>query len=175
MHLSTRGRYAVMALLDLAKIQQERGRATPVKLSEVADRQDISLSYLEQLFAQLRREGLVKSVRGPGGGYILAKDESDTWLKDVVKAVDEPLYVTRCDKSDASKGGCVKGVHCNAHNLWMSLGKCVESFMSKVSLKMVIDGDLDFDTGSVKVGANVAKGLDNTSTEKGQLHVRISG
>lgn len=166
MHLSTRGRYAVMALLDLAKIQSERGKLTPVKLSEVADRQDISLSYLEQLFSQLRKGGLVKSVRGPGGGYVLAKDEADTWLKDVVAAVDEPLYVTRCGKGDEHNSGCVRGVHCNAHSLWVSLGKCIESYMSKVSLKMVIDGDLEFDTESVKVGRPI---------EEAQVHVRISG
>lgn len=166
MHLSTRGRYAVMALLDLAKIQSERGKETPVKLSEVADRQDISLSYLEQLFSQLRKGGLVKSVRGPGGGYVLAKGEEDTWLKDVISAVDEPIYVTRCNK-DEKKGGCVKGVHCNAHNLWVSLGQCVESFMSKVNLKMVIDNNLSFDSESVIVGAQ--------KSQEANVHVRISG
>ena len=99
MQLSTRGRYAVMALLDLAFLQYERGEK-PVKLSEIAARQHISLSYLEQLFSQLRRGGMVASVRGPGGGYILARSEGETWLADIIRAVDEPIDVTRCGQRE---------------------------------------------------------------------------
>lgn len=92
MKLSTKGRYAVMALVDLA--QQSNGR--PVALADVAKRQEISLSYLEQLFAKLRRNSLIKSVRGPGGGYMLSMPASETRIADIVLAVDEPIRATRC-------------------------------------------------------------------------------
>src|SRR5690348_3826266 len=92
MRLSTKGRYAVMAMVDLAR--QDGGRA--VCLAEIADRQDISLSYLEQLFAKLRRKGLVQSARGPGGGYRLARPAGETAISEIVVAVDEPLKVIRC-------------------------------------------------------------------------------
>ena len=143
MHLSTRGRYAVMALLDLAKIQEGKQRTSTVKLSEVAERQDISLSYLEQLFAQLRKGGLVKSMRGPGGGYTLATSPDNTYISDIVKAVDEELTVTRCDAHTSGKG-CVKSGSCNAHHLWVALSDCVEVFLSKISLAMVLNsGHMD--------------------------------
>lgn len=131
-----------MALLDLLNLQRERGEDSPIKLSQIADRQNISLSYLEQLFAQLRRAELVSSVRGPGGGYVLAKPAYDTWLGDIVKAVDEPMNVTRCGNS-ASKSGCTgeQNVKCNAHYLWVALGDCVASFMNQLSLEMVINND----------------------------------
>ena len=92
MKLSTKGRYAVMAMVDLANTS--RGR--PVSLSDISERQEISLSYLEQLFGKLRRGGLVKSVRGPGGGYLLNRPASETRISDVILAVDEPIRATRC-------------------------------------------------------------------------------
>src|SRR5271167_5184702 len=92
MRLSTKGRYAVMAMADLA---QHDGQG-PVSLAEIAERQEISLSYLEQLFAMLRKSGLVKSVRGPGGGYLLAHDRGETRIADIILAVDEPIRATRC-------------------------------------------------------------------------------
>jgi len=92
MKLSTKGRYAVMALVDLAS--QTDGR--PVALADIAERQEISLSYLEQLFAKLRRGGLVRSVRGPGGGYLLAHAAAETRISDAILAVDEPIRATRC-------------------------------------------------------------------------------
>ena len=93
MRLSTKGRYAVMAMADLAGHSKE-GRAVP--LAEISGRQEISLSYLEQLFAKLRRGGLVKSVRGPGGGYRLAQPANETRVADIILAVDEPIAATRC-------------------------------------------------------------------------------
>src|SRR5260370_136928 len=92
MRLSTKGRYAVMAMVDLAR----HGNGMPISLAEIAERQEISLPYLEQLFAKLRRRGLVKSVRGPGGGYLLAHGRDDTRIADIIAAVDEPLRATRC-------------------------------------------------------------------------------
>jgi len=147
MQLSTRGRYAVMAMLDLAKMQHpdgDTGRTIPITLAQIADRQSISLSYLEQLFAKLRKAHLVKSVRGPGGGYILAKEPDNTWLSDVVHAVNEPMGVTRCGLTEGSakEKGCVKGTQCNGHDLWVALGKHIDLFMSTISLQMVLDGDV---------------------------------
>ena len=108
MRLSTKGRYAVMAMTDLAKRQDESdGRA--VALAEIASRQQISLSYLEQLFARLRRKGLVISARGPGGGYRLAKAATETFIADIVLAVDEPLRATRCNFTKGQAKGCMAG------------------------------------------------------------------
>ncbi|MGZ8364063.1 MAG: Rrf2 family transcriptional regulator, partial [Caulobacteraceae bacterium] len=115
MRLSTKGRYAVMAMADLA--QQGGDRA--VTLADIAARQNISLSYLEQLFSRLRRKGLVQSARGPGGGYRLARPAADTPVADIVTAVDEPLKVTRCSPGR----GCMPGgTLCLTHDLWDELG-----------------------------------------------------
>jgi Rrf2 family iron-sulfur cluster assembly transcriptional regulator len=139
MRLSTKGRYAVMAMTDLARHGLDE-RA--VCLSEIAARQEISLAYLEQLFARLRRAGLVKSVRGPGGGYQLAKPLSDTNIADIVLAVDEPLHATRCSEQtglDAGKGCMASGERCLTHNLWDALGRQIEDFLAGVSLEDVVE------------------------------------
>ncbi len=117
MRLSTKGRYAVMAMADLAK---RGGEARAVTLGDIAARQDISLPYLEQLFARLRRRGLVKSVRGPGGGYRLAGPAKDLRVADIVTAVDEPLEAVRC--TSAAKGCMPGGERCLTHDLWEDLG-----------------------------------------------------
>jgi Rrf2 family iron-sulfur cluster assembly transcriptional regulator len=134
MKLSTKGRYAVMAMVDLA--QQSNGR--PVALADVAKRQEISLSYLEQLFAKLRRRGLVKSVRGPGGGYMLAMSADDTRIADIVMAVDEPIRATRC--TPGSPEGC-RGSHdrCATHELWEALGNQIYGFLNAVTIADVCD------------------------------------
>ena len=140
MRLSTKGRYAVMAMTDLARHGQSDSRA--VCLSEIAARQEISLAYLEQLFARLRRAGLVKSVRGPGGGYRLARPLSETNIADIVLAVDEPLQATRCSErkgAEAGKGCMASGERCLTHNLWDALGGQIESFLAGVSLEDVIE------------------------------------
>ena len=105
MRLSTKGRYAVMAMADLAR----HGRERAVSLAEIAARQEISLSYLEQLFARLRRAGLVKSVRGPGGGYRLSSASSEIMVSDIVLAVDEPIRATRCSGQGSPKGCMIGG------------------------------------------------------------------
>lgn len=137
MRLSTKGRYAVMAMADLARYEARADRA--LALAEIAQRQEISLSYLEQLFARLRRKGLVKSARGPGGGYRLAKTAAETKIAEIVHAVDEPLRATRC----GSAGGCMtKGERCLTHDLWEDLGRHIEDYLASVSLADVVEGRL---------------------------------
>ncbi|MBI3675513.1 MAG: Rrf2 family transcriptional regulator [Proteobacteria bacterium] len=136
MRLSTKGRYAVMAMADLAG---HDGGSKPVSLAEIAKRQEISLSYLEQLFAKLRRGGLVKSVRGPGGGYRLARPANDVRIADIIVAVDEPIQATRC-RADSAKGcmGTVTG-RCITHDLWEELGRQIHVFLAGVSLADVLE------------------------------------
>ena len=136
MRLSTKGRYAVMAMADLARREGERA----VCLADIAARQEISLSYLEQLFARLRRKGLVKSLRGPGGGYRLARTSAETNIADIVLAVDEPLRATRC--SEHGKGCMMKGERCVTHDLWDDLGRQIQNYLASVSLADVVEGRL---------------------------------
>ena len=137
MRLSTKGRYAVMAMADLARREGDAARA--VALADIAARQEISLSYLEQLFARLRRKGLVKSARGPGGGYRLARTADETTIAEIVHAVDEPLRATRCH---AGQGCMIKGERCLTHDLWADLGDRIEDYLASVSLADVIGGRL---------------------------------
>jgi Rrf2 family iron-sulfur cluster assembly transcriptional regulator len=132
MKLSTKGRYAVMAMADIAL----NTSGAPVPLAGIAQRQEISQEYLEQLFAKLRRAGLVESARGPGGGYSLARDADDIWIADIILAVDEPLQVTRC-QGDAIEG-CVSGDKCVTHELWAALGRQIVGFLSAVTLGDVV-------------------------------------
>ncbi len=138
MKLSTRGRYAVMAMADLARHGDERGAAEPVKLSDIATRQEISPSYLEQLFAKLRRSGLVVAARGPGGGYRLARPAEETRIADIIVAVDEPIKATRC-KSDSAKGCLSRSGRCLTHDLWEELGRQIEVFLESVTLADVLE------------------------------------
>ena len=134
MILTTKGRYAVMAMVDLAR----HGNGKPVALNEIAQRQEISLSYLEQLFARLRRGGLVVSARGPGGGYRLARAAEDTRIADIMLAVDEPLKATRCDLG--SPRGCTgQQGRCITHDLWEELGHQIHIFLSSVTVADVVN------------------------------------
>jgi Rrf2 family transcriptional regulator, iron-sulfur cluster assembly transcription factor len=137
MKMSTKGRYAVMAMIDIGQRLDASQDARPVSLAEIAERQHISQEYLEQLFGKLRRAGLVKSSRGAGGGYVLARPAAEINLADVILAVDEPLRVTRCD-GDAVNG-CVKGEKCCAHDLWSSLGRQMMYFLESVTLEDVVE------------------------------------
>lgn len=135
MKLSTKGRYAVMAMADLA-IQSAANK--PVALAEIAERQEISLSYLEQLFGKLRKGGLVKSVRGPGGGYLVAHDPNEMRVSDIIYAVDEPIKATRC--SPGSPTGCKSNKsRCLTHDLWQELTNHIQLFLGSVTLGDVID------------------------------------
>jgi Rrf2 family transcriptional regulator, iron-sulfur cluster assembly transcription factor len=133
MKMSTKGRYAVMAMIDVAELGADRA----VPLIEIAERQDISQEYLEQLFGKLRRAGVVVSTRGPGGGYRLSRPASDIVLSDVILAVDETLQVTRC--SGDAVVGCVKGSRCNSHDLWASLGRQMMYFLESITLEDVVE------------------------------------
>jgi Rrf2 family iron-sulfur cluster assembly transcriptional regulator len=140
MRLSTKGRYAVMAMADLAA----HGDGRAVSLAEIAARQQISLDYLEQLFARLRRSGLVSSVRGPGGGYRLAKGAGQTRVSEIVLAVDEPLRATRCAGGDTPGKGCMaSGEQCLTHGLWEALGRRIETYLDGVSLDDVLNRRFD--------------------------------
>ncbi len=137
MKLTTKGRYAVTAMLDLS-LHSGNG---PVSLVEISDRQDISLSYLEQLFAKLRRKELVKSMRGPGGGYTLSRDPDDIAISNIIMAVDENLDVTNCGNA---AGGChEKNKRCLTHNLWLDLSHRIQNFLDEISLQDLMDkGDV---------------------------------
>lgn len=126
MRLTTKGRYAVTAMLDLA-LHSGNG---PVSLADISQRQDISLSYLEQLFAKLRRHALVVSVRGPGGGYQLGRSHEQVYISEVVDAVNESLDTTRCN----NKGDCQNGEKCLTHHLWSDLSDQIHTFLSEISL-----------------------------------------
>jgi Rrf2 family iron-sulfur cluster assembly transcriptional regulator len=152
MRLSTKGRYAVMAMADLARHGSERA----VSLAEIAGRQEISLSYLEQLFARLRRAGLVKSVRGPGGGYRLAGGSAETWVADIVLAVDEPIRATRCVGKGSPRGCMIGGERCLTHDLWERLGEEIHHYLARVSLEDVIERRANVTPGTAVSGEVVA-------------------
>ena len=136
MKLGTRGRYAVMAMAELAMRTGGASEAQPVTLAEIAARQDISQSYLEQLFGRLRRAGLVRSARGPGGGYRLARPAAELRIADIVVAVDENLRATRCPPD--GRTGCMRDTsRCVTHDLWDELGIHIHDFLSAVSLEDV--------------------------------------
>ena len=128
MKLTTKGRYAVTAMLDLSL----HGGDGPVSLAEISERQDISLSYLEQLFSRLRKNNLVESMRGPGGGYRLGRAPKDVSISDIISAVDENVDVTRCGGSHNCDHG---NRRCLTHDLWMDLSKQINKFLSDISLQ----------------------------------------
>jgi Rrf2 family iron-sulfur cluster assembly transcriptional regulator len=130
MRLTTKGRFAVTAMMDLAL----RGGTEPVTLAEISARQRISLSYLEQLFGKLRRQGLVKSVRGPGGGYRLARSTSETSVADIILAVDEPIDATQC----GGKENCQDDRKCLTHDLWANLNGHIFSYLRAVTLAELV-------------------------------------
>ena len=136
MRLSSKGRYAVMAMADLAGHSADPG-VRAVALADIAARQDLSLAYLEQLFTLLRRRGLVTSVRGPGGGYRLARRPAELAVADIVTAVDEPIEAVRCTSKET---GCMPGgERCLTHDLWEALGDHIHQFLAGVSLEDVIE------------------------------------
>jgi Rrf2 family iron-sulfur cluster assembly transcriptional regulator len=130
MKLTTKGRYAVTAMLDLALHNGNQ----PVSLAEISERQDISLSYLEQLFAKLRKAGLVVSMRGPGGGYQLNGTPADIVVADIIGAVDENIDATRC----GGLGDCQDNKRCLTHDLWINLSSQIRMFLSEITLADMI-------------------------------------
>lgn len=126
MKLTSKGRYAVTAMLDVA-LHSTRG---PVPLADISERQEISLSYLEQLFSRLRKEKLVESIRGPGGGYRLGKSANEITIGAVIKAVDESVDATRCQ----GQSDCQGGDRCLTHSLWQDLSDRISVFLNSITL-----------------------------------------
>ena len=131
MRLTTKGRYAVTAMLDLAL----HGQSKPVSLADISGRQNISLSYLEQLFAKLRRNDLVTSVRGPGGGYRLSRGGHDIFVAQIIDAVNEAVDATGC----RGTSDCQQGEVCLTHHLWCDLSDQIHGFLSQISLSNLVE------------------------------------
>lgn len=135
MRLTTKGRFAVTAMIDLAL----RQNAGPVTLAAISQRQQISLSYLEQLFGKLRRNDLVESTRGPGGGYTLGRNPSEITVSEIITSVDEPIDATHC----AGKQNCLgDSGRCMTHELWTSLNEKMIEFLDSVTLQKLVDDQL---------------------------------
>ncbi len=134
MRLTTKGRYAVTAVLDLA-LHQDRG---PVSLAAISERQGISLSYLEQLFAKLRRNKIVRSTRGPGGGYSLDGNTTDISVSDIILAVDEACQVVDCEEAGE---GCHNGYQCLTHDLWQELSNEIRGFLDSITLAEIMSNE----------------------------------
>jgi len=130
MKLTAKGRYAVTAMLDLA-VHEKDG---PISLADISERQGISLSYLEQLFAKLRRNELVKSVRGPGGGYQLSRGASEIFVAQIIDSVDENVDATKC----GGAADCQQGETCLTHELWADLSEQIHQFLSSIDLASII-------------------------------------
>lgn len=135
MRLTTKGRFAVTAMIDLG-LRQNNG---PVTLAAISQRQQISLSYLEQLFGKLRRHELVESTRGPGGGYTLGRKAADITVADIIVSVDEPIDATQCGGKENCLG---EGGRCMTHELWASLNSRMVEFLDSVSLQKLVDDQL---------------------------------
>jgi Rrf2 family transcriptional regulator, iron-sulfur cluster assembly transcription factor len=151
--LNTKGRYAVMAMADIAHAHAQQAFVIDagedaVPLSAIAERQHISLAYLEQIFGRLRRAGLVESARGRSGGYRLARPAADITVAEIMTAVDEGVRMTRCSGDGAAP--CLPGERCITHGLWDALGAHITTFLSGVTLQQVIDG------GPTRASAKVA-------------------
>ena len=153
MRLTTKGRFAVTAMVDLAM----NGGNGPVTLGGISERQAISLSYLEQLFGKLRRNSLVSSVRGPGGGYLLTKPASDISIGEIIRAVDEPIDATQC----GGKENCRDEQKCITHDLWMNLNRHIFEYLGSVMLS-----DLDHRTTDEPSQFSVVQLVDRRMVER---------
>jgi Rrf2 family transcriptional regulator, iron-sulfur cluster assembly transcription factor len=162
MQLSTKGRYAVMAMVDLAK----RGGDAALPLMEIAESQNLPMSYLEQLFMKLRRAGLVTAARGPGGGYRLARIPAEISIAEIMLAADESVRMTRC--SDEGTELCLGTKRCETHELWQALCDHIGAFLSLVSLQHVIDGTLRLSRSQCVIAASPrSEGSDDRGAGRG--------
>ncbi len=150
MRLTTKGRFAVTAMADLA----ERHGKGPVTLASISERQKISLSYLEQLFGKLRKHNIVVAVRGPGGGYYLARPASEISVADIIVAVDEQIDATLC----GGAANCDDGKQCSTHDLWMGLNEILHTYMTKVSLQQLVENHAKPSMAAVPVNIIHLKG-----------------
>ncbi|RTZ19270.1 Fe-S cluster assembly transcriptional regulator IscR [Vibrio penaeicida] len=167
MRLTSKGRYAVTAMLDVALHSQE----SPVPLADISERQGISLSYLEQLFSKLRKAGLVASVRGPGGGYRLGTDADDIAVGMVIAAVDESVDATKCN----GKADCQGGSRCLTHTLWRDLSARISEFLNNITLgELMLDNEVleISDRQGIDLVINHGFGQKNTSTAPIGVNVR---
>ncbi len=153
MKISTRGHYAVQALVDIAS-QPDK---SPVSLSVIAARQELSQNYLEQLFVKLRKKGLVRSIRGPGGGYLLARLATEISIGDVFEAVDESLVITECATyADSVKHPCSKASDCRTQSLWAKLCNHFNDLLFSISIDDVVNGNIDILRGALQASVNNA-------------------
>ncbi|MDQ6955094.1 MAG: Rrf2 family transcriptional regulator [Mariprofundaceae bacterium] len=144
MRLTSKGRYGVSAMVDLNKNGKD---GKPVTLAAISERQFISLSYLEQLFRSLRAGDLVRSVRGPGGGYLLAHPATEITIANVIQAVNEPIRTTLCENAVR---GCHRGKRCDTHQLWDALGQHIYRFLDVVTIEMVCQKEVDLSSLELK-------------------------
>ena len=149
MRLTTKGRFAVTAMADLA----ERHGRGPVTLSSIGERQKISLSYLEQLFGKLRKHNIVIAVRGPGGGYYLARPANLISVADIIVAVDEQIDATKC----GGKADCDDNKQCSTHDLWMGLNEILHKYMAEVSLQQLVDNHAQLKSEMMPVTITLSK------------------
>ncbi len=162
MRLTSKGRYAVTAMLDVALHAQ----SNPVPLADISERQGISLSYLEQLFSKLRKAGLVSSIRGPGGGYKLGLEPSSISIGTIIGAVDESVDATKCQ----GKGDCQGGVRCLTHTLWRDLSSRISDFLNNITLgELMIDNEVleISDRQDIDLAVNHGLGQSNTASALG--------
>jgi Rrf2 family protein len=134
LRLSTRGQYGVRAMFEIARGYPDR----PVTIKEISERQDVSVAYLEQILSRLRRAGIIRSVRGPGGGYLLSRGPDQISIASILNELEGPMAITSCLDPDE---GCVRIDHCVTHLLWKALGEQMEEFLSTITLKNLIAGD----------------------------------
>lgn len=136
MMLTTKSRYAVMAVTEVAS----RGSKFPVRLSDISEKQSIPLNYLEQIFLKLKKANLVRSVKGPGGGYYLNLSSKEISIESIVDAVEENLKMTRCSKDKSCRKS---GVNCKTHDLWKGLGRHIRGYFANISIDDVISGEIN--------------------------------
>lgn len=134
--LSTKGQYGVRAMFEIAKGYPEK----PVTIKEISEKQDVSVSYLEQILNKLRRAGLIKSVKGPGGGYLLSREPDAVTIAEILNELEGPVALTSCLEPD---GRCVRVDNCVTHLLWKALGQQIEAFLNTITLKNLITGDFN--------------------------------
>ncbi|MGY6772877.1 Fe-S cluster assembly transcriptional regulator IscR [Gallibacterium sp. ZY190522] len=157
MKLTSKGRYAVTAILDIA-LNAGNG---PVTLADISERQKISLSYLEQLFAKLRRHGLVKSTRGPGGGYQLGYASEEISIGMIISAVNENVQATKCK----SKGNCQDGVQCLTHSLWQKLSDRIEDFLNEITVAELVSSQQEKMQQRYRAEISVQQHLENENID----------
>lgn len=161
MNLTTKGRYAVMAMADLAM----HSKGQPITLAEISSRQRIALNYLEQIFMKLRKNGLVKSVRGPGGGYVIPLSIAEITIAEIVSAVDESIKMTRC--SDKKEQGCMHGnIKCVTHNLWEGLSTQIFNYLNAISLHGLCNEKLKVNDVKLEIEARDQSSILNLQTNE---------